>query len=190
MPKAETVSTTSRRSFLAAAAVAGAIVAPKVAVAAPAPDAELIRLGQHFDALVHRLAVTMAKLEPLYDEHRRRMDEWKLENPTGSCIDVYDRLWEEVGLNAAYKETDPDDITDEMDPVSRKIMAIPATTLAGLLVKARLAKYVGSEYWDETYEQADWVHLTMRQLCDAVIDMAARVSMPAPVRSGSAGAVI
>lgn len=177
MAQAVEAHTTSRRSFLAAAAVAGAIVAPNVAAAAaPHPDAELIRLGQQHDELVQKLKVATIKLEPLWAEHRRRMDEWKAANPQGIGIDAYERLWDEVGLTEANKTYDADAITDEMDPVSRKIMAIPAMTIAGLLVKARVAKYNAREFWDESYEDADWVHLQMRELCDAVIDMAARTA--------------
>ncbi|EAQ36936.1 hypothetical protein NB311A_07298 [Nitrobacter sp. Nb-311A] len=141
-------------------------------------DAELIRLGHEHDKLVQKLEVETARLRPLWDEHRRRMDGWRAANPfkTGDDIKAYDRLWDEVGLNDAYKDGDPDEITDAMDPICRKILAIPTMTLAGLLVKARVAKYHASEFWDEPHDTADLAHLHMRELCDAVIDMAARTT--------------
>jgi hypothetical protein len=58
-----------------------------------------------------------------------------------------------------------DDITDMMDPYMRKIMALPARTPAGLAVKARVAEWVCSNYWDEPDDNCDWA----RKLIEAML---------------------
>ena len=57
---------------------------------------------------------------------------------------------------------------NEVDGVSRAIVAIPATTIAGLAVKARLAAFAND--WDDS--DNDWDVLTVRKLVDAVIRLA------------------
>jgi hypothetical protein len=74
---------------------------------------------------------------------------------------------------------------ERIDPIATAIMAIPATTWAGVLVKAQLAKFAADDFWRLSEDDTDWDKLTVRKLVDALIDMAARASMPA-----RAGAVI
>jgi hypothetical protein len=88
-------------------------------------------------------------------------------------LQAYHKFADEVGLTAIRKVSEsPDDIMNECDPVSRAIMSIPSTTLAGLAVKARLAKYEVSNYWDESDSEVDRDKLTVRKLIDAVIQAA------------------
>src|ERR1019366_9066045 len=61
----------------------------------------------------------------------------------------------------------------EVNGVSRAIVAIPATTIAGLAVKARLAAFANEGCWDDSDEDADWEVLVVRKLVDAVIRVAA-----------------
>jgi hypothetical protein len=62
------------------------------------------------------------------------------------------------------------DILDMVDVPMRRIMALPATTLAGLAVKARVARFSCKHYWDEPEEDLDWNELMARKLIDAVLD--------------------
>jgi hypothetical protein len=171
MAKAVEAHTTSRRSFLAAAAVAGAIVAPKIAAAESHPDAELIELGKKMDEHYRRLEIAEAKNRPLLKEIERRVEQWKAENPSHKVIEQFEaraRIREEMNFAPV------DDMIGEIDPIARDIMAIPAATIVGLSVKARLAKAEIADFWKDSDEDATWDALLMRNLCDAVIDMAAR----------------
>ena len=60
-----------------------------------------------------------------------------------------------------------------MDPIAREILAVPALTLDGLAIKARVAKWAASDFWTESNEDVDWDKLCVRELIDAVIQMAA-----------------
>jgi hypothetical protein len=54
------------------------------------------------------------------------------------------------------------------DALARKIMATPAHTVAGLRAKAMVAIHGAPEFWDKPYDDADWDHLTVRSLIEAV----------------------
>jgi hypothetical protein len=72
-----------------------------------------------------------------------------------------------------HQRRHPDNIMDEIDPIGGAVMAIPALTLAGLSVKARLVKFGASTYWTESDDDADWDKLLVRKAIDAVIHAAA-----------------
>jgi hypothetical protein len=178
MAQAETIPTTSRRSFLAAVA-AGTVVAPSIAMAEPAPDAELIDLGKKLSKLTQEYYSEVARFRPLWDEHERLMNEWNEANPIhkeGEAIAAYYRINAEIGMDAAEKANHPDDVMDRIAPVSTAILAIPATTWAGVIVKAQLARFGADHFWDQSEDDTDWDKIVMRKLCDAVIDMAAQTA--------------
>jgi hypothetical protein len=60
-------------------------------------------------------------------------------------------------------------VSDMQAPVARKIMALPATTLAGLAVKARVAQSACERFWDVSDADCDWDQLMARQLIEAVL---------------------
>jgi hypothetical protein len=169
----------ARRAFLSAAAMALPAVAalPVASTAAQRPDAELIDLGGQLDVLVQRYNSGCARLRPFYDKHQALMDSWFKEHPKSppaEATKAYNRFAEEIGLLTAEKsKPHPDDIMIEMDPVANAITAIPALTMAGLSVKARLAKFGASDYWAESDKEVDWDKLLVRKLVDAVIHAAA-----------------
>jgi hypothetical protein len=66
------------------------------------------------------------------------------------------------------------DILDMMDPPMRRIMALPATALAGLAVKARVARFSCEPFWDEPEEDLDWDELVARKLSHAVLEFCGR----------------
>lgn len=174
MPQADTIPDTTRRGFLSAAA--GVAILPATA-ASPAkavhPDAALLAYGREFDLCVHDHKTTCAKYRPLWDELSSRLHDELPKSEDG--VTLHERIYDEVGLKALDEQGEhPDDILNRSDAPSRAILAIPATTLAGLAVKARLAKFGASNIWGESDEDADWDHLVLRNLVDAVLELAAK----------------
>lgn len=162
---------TRRTLFQAAAATAAASSTGASTAKAKHPDEALLTYGRELDSCAHDYWTALAKYRPLWDKLNTRLDEQR-ESRTNRV--AYHQIYEEVGLTALdRREEHPDNITTRADAPSRAIMAIPATTLAGLAVKARLAKFGASHIWDESYEDADWDHLVLRSLVDAVLELAA-----------------
>jgi hypothetical protein len=137
------------------------------------PDEELLAYGRDLDSCIHDYKIAHAKFRPLWDRLDERLDaERPAENE--SFVDWHHRLCDEIGLSALEdKHEHPDDPTNRSDAPSRAILAIPATTLTGLAVKARLARFGASHIWDKSDDDADWDHLVLRKLVDAVLDLAA-----------------
>jgi hypothetical protein len=99
-------------------------------------------------------------------------------HPDAELIALGDELlkvWPEY--RDAFQAFDPSDATERQtfvaidfrhDALARKIMAIPAHTVAGLRAKAMVAIHGASHFWHESYSDADWDHLTVRALIEAV----------------------
>lgn len=129
--------------------------------------------GRELDACIHDYKIACAKYRPLWDELAARLRSER-PNKGENAINFHNRIYDEVGLRALDRQGEhPDKITERSDAPSRAIMAIPATTLTGLAVKARLAKFWASHIWNESDESADWDHLVLRNLVDAVLELAA-----------------
>jgi hypothetical protein len=81
-----------------------------------------------------------------------------------------------------YRQTNPsaDDLTDAMDEPSRKIMASPTFTLAGLAVKARATAFACSHFYRVELHDADWDHQHVRTLIDGVLAMAGQPPIVMP----------
>jgi hypothetical protein len=123
---------------------------------------------------VQRFECARQRFIPVNEAHTKLLAEWRQTHPgysedqiLGAYIDIYNSLREGVGEH-------PDDVMNDVDGVSNAIVAIPATTIAGLAVKARLAAFAnaGSD-WEESDKDADWEVLTARKLVEAVIQVAA-----------------
>jgi len=71
-------------------------------------------------------------------------------------------------------ELHPDHMWTEIDPVINAIMGIPATTVAGLAVKARFAKLIASPLWDEAPKDMDADTHALRRVVEAVLEAANR----------------
>ncbi len=162
----------TRRTLFQAAAVTATVASPALSTAkAKHPDEALLAYGRELDSCAHGYWTALAKYRPLWDKLRDRLEEQR-ESRTNRV--AYHQIYGEVGLTALDQQGEhPDDFTTRADAPSRAIMATPATTLAGLAVKARLAKFGASEIWNESYDDADWDHLVLRSLVDAVLDLAA-----------------
>lgn len=164
----------TRRTLFQAAAVTATASSPGVSAAkANHPDETLLAYGRELDGCIHDYKTTCAKYRPLWDKLAARLrDETRGQDE--SPLAWHGRIYAEVGLEALDQQGEhPDDITGRSDAPSRAILAIPATTLAGLAVKARLAKFGAPNIWKESDDDADWDHLLLRNLVDAVLELAA-----------------
>jgi hypothetical protein len=163
--------TTSRRTVLAGLAAIPAAVAPAAAIPALAsdhPDAELLAVGRRFDTLAEQRDRSVERWEPVWQaiQQERNTIPGTLSN------DGWMALTERVEARFPERGPHPDDIAGAMNEPERAIMALPATTIAGLAVKARLAREYNRSWWDESDENADWDVLVARKLVDAVLALA------------------
>jgi hypothetical protein len=71
-----------------------------------------------------------------------------------------------------------------MEPIERAILAIPADSLAGVAVKARVAAHVVSNYWDVPLDRLDLDARAFRLLVEAVCSVAG-TSLPFPAGAGT-----
>jgi hypothetical protein len=74
-----------------------------------------------------------------------------------------------------------------MEPIERAILTIPADSLAGVAVKARVAAHVVSNYWDVPLDQLDLDARAFRLLVEAVCNVAGAL-LPFPSDPGGAHA--
>jgi hypothetical protein len=117
------------------------------------PDAVLVALGRKFEALSAELATLQNEEEALASSDRRveRSEGRAMINPLIERIEGVLRL---------------------LDPIERAIMAVPATTVVGLGVKARHAAQVLSNYWTDTPERLDWDARAVRLLIESTCNVA------------------
>jgi hypothetical protein len=125
--------------------------------AAAACDVELLALGKQFDQLERQYHEVMERDRPRIE---RELQLLEAQEPS-------EKLDQEFGPQG---RPDALDILDMVDVPMRRIMALPATTLAGLAVKARVARFSCEHFWDEPEEDLDWDELMARKLIDAVLD--------------------
>lgn len=163
------------------AAMTGAAALAAVPAIAPHADAELLGLGQRLDDLRRRYAASRACWAPVQAEYARRWRKWQQDHPGDPGVGVYSGIMKEVDHYMAPTEPHPDHVVcaPGMEDMQRAIMALPAVTLAGLAVKARLAAFAAPGMWDESDEDADWDDLCIRNLIDAVIEAAAAAEQKA-----------
>jgi hypothetical protein len=130
---------------------------PKQGVTETDPDAELVALGRKFEAISAELAKLMVlqreevdALSPVTQPGERFKGEAMI-SPSVERIEAVLRL---------------------LDPIERAIIAIPATTVVGLGVKARHAAHVLSHYWTDTPERLDWHTRAVRLLIESTCTVA------------------
>lgn len=68
-----------------------------------------------------------------------------------------------------------------MEPIERAILTIPADSIAGVAVKARVAAHVVSNYWDVPLDQLDLDARAFRLVVEAVCNVA---GASVPIGSG------
>ncbi len=74
-----------------------------------------------------------------------------------------------------------------MEPIERAILAMPADSMEGVAVKARVAAHVISNYWDVPLDRLDLDARAFRHLVEAVCSVAG-VSLPFQSDAGTAHA--
>jgi hypothetical protein len=160
---------TRRNALTAIASMAGAVVTPAIAATVANPDAELLALGAQFDELARRLAIADKLDEPYQEAFQAALDRARtglISNETFSDVLV------RVEVENPRPSPSPDDITDAMDPIIRGIIAVPALSIAGMKVKARVAKLVScAHFWNNPDNKTDWDKLVARQTIDAVLSL-------------------
>ena len=124
---------------------------------AASADVELLALAKQFDQLERQYHEVIERDRPRVE---RELQLLETQEPS-------EKLDEEFGPQS---RPDALDILDMMDAPIRRIMALPATTLAGLAVKARVARFSCELFWDKPEEDLDWDELMARKLIDAVLD--------------------
>ena len=122
-------------------------------VAEAEPDGALLALGRRFDVLSAELALLQKRDETL--------------SAVGARVEG--RAGEE-GERVSLERIES--LLTSLDPIERAIMAMPATTIDGLGVKARHAAHVLSNYWADTPERLDWHARTVRLLIEATCNVA------------------
>jgi hypothetical protein len=137
---------------------------------ASCPDAELLELGRQFDELQSKLELAFelsAPADGAYSEALQELGE-RLGNASS---DEYTKELKKIGerINRDFPPPSPTwgEVSDMQAPITRKIMALPASTIAGLAVKARVAKSACD--CDTSDEDCDWDTLMARKLIEAVL---------------------
>ena len=161
---------TSRRSIILKAATAlVASTAAMPALAGIAPDAELLRLGAVFDEFKRQYDEAMIGWKPVEAFIEEELE--KLGDGPDVTYEAVEAVWQRA--YARFPDfTIPENVVADMDNPQLQIMAFPATTLAGLVVKAKVAKFGCENYWDKEWKDRDWDHMAATQLIDAVLALA------------------
>jgi hypothetical protein len=183
---------TSRRGFLmntmvsaASLATATAIaVAPTAAQAAASADsdAELIKLGEQFDLAVKDIIAARERLDSLYQPVLNEVEanatwpenqnEWSPEhaNQYLAALTVAQRNFGGPPL------ADADDAHEEAygytDKLSKMIGTLPARTVEGMAVKARVVALACAHYWHDPIKVNDWEDEQARHLVEATFHAA------------------
>ena len=135
------------------------------------PDAELIALGRWFDALAEEhaaLSVRLAPLAVIYDERMAKAHADSMDR--AEMVALLSRIRDDLGMPPLMARSE--EILDVTNDPMVAIMEMPARTIEGLAVKARVAAFACSHMWNENDDDADWDHLMARQLMRAVCDLA------------------
>jgi hypothetical protein len=96
-------------------------------------------------------------------------------------------------LSLQARETDSvapiEGLLAHMEPIERAIMTVPAASIVGLAIKARVAAHIVSNYWDVPLDRLDLDAHVFRILIEAVCRVAG-VSLPFPSDAGAALAAV
>src|SRR6266545_8360376 len=74
-------------------------------------------------------------------------------------------------IDEARMKDDDEKVLARLAPIEQAIMETPATTIAGLGVKARHVAYVLSEYWEVPIDQIDWEARAVRLLIESICNV-------------------
>ena len=88
-------------------------------------------------------------------------------------------------VNEAGNTEDDENVLARLAPIERAIMETPATTIAGLAVKARHVAYVLSEYWEVPVDQIDWEARAVRLLIESICNVTHTFALAGRKESGT-----
>jgi hypothetical protein len=138
--------------------------------AAETSDAELVAAGVEFRNLVDLFNEAKRLSQPNWDAQDAAKHSGRfvgLENE--AIFEEMKRIDEQVPLPVPCC----DDITDRMDMVER-IMALPATTIAGLAAKAEVVRFFNPDAFSEDEGNDDYD--SVRPLVEAVLALAGQIA--------------
>jgi hypothetical protein len=186
--------TTSRRALLAGAPsiaavalTAGAAVNCLAAARATssAADAELLSVGAQFDAIYSSFTDLLAEMKPLREECDRRLEPFLgamiLGDRDVDIVAPSDEIEKELGLDECHLRLDA--INEAMDAAVRRIIELPASTLPGLAVKARMAATKCRHFWRAPEEELDYDNRAARALIESVLATAGSILPLMPGRA-------
>lgn len=178
---------TSRRAVVtgglaASTAIAATAVATRMAVGAPANNAELLALGRRFDALLAEwLPLRERYLERLHWCHRTARSRAALDPaPCDFCTPltfVKHLADTEDESNLPELEVPHNDLDRQLESLVDSIDGATATTIAGLAVKARTARYIRVEAWSHDLEDCDYDEQGYRRLVETIEAFAAKAGV-------------
>lgn len=146
-----------------ATAIAATAIATRQAASAGA-DAELLELGKQLDALMARYELAQERWRPHSKAWARELA--KMRETVPNSQEAWDAAWARVDAAYPIDHETPDDVLAGADDLCLAITELPATTIEGLGVKARLTRF--NRMWDSSWDGGDWEHMAVRQLVEAV----------------------
>jgi hypothetical protein len=143
----------------------------------PNCDAELIALGERFEAIYKRFAPLDAEHSRLGGEahdYAHRRSGWAGSDPEGDhdpklvarFLEELGQISERNGFDACDKRHQA--LHRELYPIMRDITCTPASSLAGLRVKTLVAIVANPDLWHETCHDLDRDKEVMRSVIEAV----------------------
>ncbi|HEV2627253.1 MAG TPA: hypothetical protein VGV41_01225 [Pseudolabrys sp.] len=148
MPQADSANTTSRRSFLLSTGSAAVLAVIPAAALASSPDQPIFDLEPAFRDAKSRFETAFNA----YNSREEAYFDWKRDNePSGDHQEWQERadaVMQALGLPEA--EERHTQATSDLTEILNQVAATPATTLEGLIAKARMA--------DGDYEVIESIH--------------------------------
>lgn len=150
------------------------------------PDAELLAAGEKLDRLVEEHMRSSAFNELLPDIWIGSVPRhyWPNHDSCGNALIAVRRA-----LFEAVQSRDPDDVSNDIFELAVRIRALKATTVAGLAVKAKLARFeFALEYPDglrheDAVQDGNYEAISWRMLIDGVLELAAASAPPVDGRA-------
>jgi hypothetical protein len=182
----------TRRAAMVAGLAAAAVPAVP-ALATASGDARLLELGRKFEPLFAKYLTFWPAYKAVWDrvEERKRAEvhpspeEWSnlepgtYESRVAGILEAIERINKEEGFDKLSDEHDAlCESAGGIDQLTDEIVKTPATTLAGLAVKARAACMVFHSYWDGPRNKMDIDEHLVRELVDGICRLAGAPEMP------------
>jgi len=183
---------TSRRGFLmntmvsaASLATATAVTVPPTAVQAAAStdsDAELIKIGEQFDVAVKNVIAAREQSDALNGSVLEAVEadatwpdnqnDWSRDHAKQYLAALTAAQRDVGGPPLTDAETALDEAYGRTDELAKVIGTLPAHTIGGVAVKARVVALACSHYWRDPIKLIDWEDKQARLLVEATFHAA------------------